>query len=975
MIFYFHARWQYSLLAIFSALCMATFLHAAHAATVGEDIGVDDAYVNASGTLVIAWHRTPAGSMGDEAIGILVNATATPAGFVMNGSQTHPASLATGGLTGTWEPTNGACAPGFDSYNQSATSTGGNINQLAQILDGNSGDATGTASLAPGDTIYLVLVSVGYSSPCIPSGGTYEDSMAITLSSGPPSSPRNPIVIVPGAMGSVLSRVADGEEVWPNATKMLLSGTDDYLDDAKLAPNGAQTVPLAATDIVRQELTLPFYQPLIGSLEADGYAESSTLFVAPYDWRMSVASSAQAVASVIATAATHSPDGKVDVIAHSMGGLVVKEYLAHAASASIRKLILLGVPQLGAPTAFKLLDYGDDLGMNVLGFGLNQNEAQAIAQNMPGVYDLLPSRRYVAVNGGYVEDLRSGAASILDYDRTTAMLSNPSLAAQADAWHGSLDNGQFAIASSSVYNVLGCGEDTLGTIRMYDGGTYGIDPMKGDGTVPLTSAFNLAEGYQNFFDLGDDHVGLAQGGAPLALVRAILDGATSTAIGGISPSLGDCFVPDELAISLSGPAELRIYDAAGRDVGPNDASGTIDLVIPSSSYRTIGSSTFIAVPAALAPYRVEATAVASGTITLTTASVSNTVTKKKVSYVAVKLPKPKAKATLSVATADASTSPALAVDTDADGVADAAIPPTAVLDSSSTLADVVPPVITMLGMPTSTMVGATTTIAWSATDTGSGVATTSALLNGAPIANGAVVTFGAAGTSTLVVTAIDNAGNPAQKEADIAVALAPVLPPVSTPKNTSSTFAAVADAYILRATPNQNYGKANALRVGDLGESRALVRFDGAALKTRAGTSTIVSAKLVFVIADNKKGWRFIERGRERAGTLQLSRVTSAWTENGATWNCPSGTTVVKKKRVCAGGPWSATGPVASATITNAATGTISFDVTADLKNILAGAVNDGWIVSPEAACAGGAADFFARESKRGPVLVVTYAP
>ncbi len=581
---------------------------------------------------------------------------------------------------------------------------------------------------------------------------------------------KEPVVIVPGIMGSVLDRAADGAEVWPNAAKMLLSGTDRYLDDLKLSLNGAETEPLVAKDVVRQELTVPFYRQLIRSLEDDGYAEGSTFFIAPYDWRMSVASSAAAIAPVLAEARAASPDGEVNVVAHSMGGLVMKEFLKDATSSFVHKLILAGVPQIGAPTAFKLLNYGDDLGMNVLGFGLNQDEVQAISQNMPGVYDLLPSRRYVAVNGGYVEDFRSGTPAVLDYDRTGALLSNHALAARADAWHGLFDGDQFGISSSSVYNILGCGEDTLGTIRMYDGGTYAIDPTKGDGTVPLTSAFNFAEGYQNFFDLGDDHAGLVGKSAPLALIRDILDGVTSTAIGGISPSLGDCFVPDELLISVNGPAELHIFDGSGRHTGPNDASGTIDLSIPSSSYEAIGENFFVALPARGAPYRVEADAIASGTITLVTESLSNTVPKKKTTYVSVKLSKRKAKATLEVTATG--TGPALAVDADADGVPDASVPPTAVIDVSSTPMDVDPPVLSVPAMPTSTIAGATTTLLWGVADAGSGVATSTATMDGVPVANGQIVAFGEAGTSTLIVTAVDNAGNPAAREVDFTV-----LPP------------------------------------------------------------------------------------------------------------------------------------------------------------------------------------------------------
>ena len=114
-----------------------------------------------------------------------------------------------------------------------------------------------------------------------------------------------------------------------------------------------------------------------------------------------------------------------------MGGLVAKEYLAGLSDASfVDKLILLGAPQLGSPLAFKDLNYGDNLGFQIPVLNLdilNHDEVKKITQNMPSLYDLLPSRAYVADDGGYVQDFRNGASTVLDYDATNRlMLAEPS---------------------------------------------------------------------------------------------------------------------------------------------------------------------------------------------------------------------------------------------------------------------------------------------------------------------------------------------------------------------------------------------------------------------------------------------------------------------------------------------------------------------------------------------------------------------
>ena len=99
---------------------------------------------------------------------------------------------------------------------------------------------------------------------------------------------------------------------------------------------------------------------------------------------------------------------KVDIIAHSMGGLIVKRYLTKYGPDSVDQFIDIATPHLGAPKAFKILMYGDDTIT-----GVNQNTIKNISQNMPAVYQLLPSQAYFDVNNpGY----RSYIADIYDLD-------------------------------------------------------------------------------------------------------------------------------------------------------------------------------------------------------------------------------------------------------------------------------------------------------------------------------------------------------------------------------------------------------------------------------------------------------------------------------------------------------------------------------------------------------------------------------
>ena len=496
-----------------------------------------------------------------------------------------------------------------------------------------------------------------------------------------------PLVIVPGVMGSSLDAAAGdtagaspGREVWPDVTDMANSGSDDYLDALALAPDGTQITgqEMVAGDVIREAtgtynrllIPIPISETVFGNLikifTDDGYTEGQDLFVAPYDWRLSIASSAAAVGAVIQNAVAHSPNGKVDIIAHSMGGLAVKKYLADAAAASgggspgggtgvamaatasaptfVDKLILVGVPQLGAPYIFKALEYGDDLGFTFGPFSfLNPDEVKKISENMPGVYDLLPSRRYVDVDGSYVvRDVTDDAGNVttqaLNFDDTNALLTadpsdsrNASLLAAADAFHAEADGA--AADTPSVYNIVGCQNPTPAQYILHDDGSIEINRANGDGSVPVDSAMNLANGYQNYFVLhsenGVDHEGLIRNAQSLALMQAIVEGtAPSLALAplGISTDTEDCLLgrgaprPAMVEVSVAGSSTVDVYDADGNHTGTNDA-GDSEAKIPGSSYDTIGGNKFITLPAS-STYKV--------TIKQASSSLSSTKAKVKV---------------------------------------------------------------------------------------------------------------------------------------------------------------------------------------------------------------------------------------------------------------------------------------------------------------------------------------------------------
>jgi len=218
-----------------------------------------------------------------------------------------------------------------------------------------------------------------------------------------------PVIIVPGIMASYLNKVDDNDEVWPNLNRMVLPGKDSPFYILNLDDNGIPYTnnKLKPTDVFRKIVNQDFLQGLIEELENNGYEENKNLFVFPYDWRLdinwtsgNVPDGNNEIANLkdkINKVKELTSSEKVDIIAHSMGGLLVKKYLKEFGEESVNRFIDIATPHFGAPKAFKALMFGDDMGFNLFGLKLNKNTVKDITQNMPAVYQLLPSRKYFDV--------------------------------------------------------------------------------------------------------------------------------------------------------------------------------------------------------------------------------------------------------------------------------------------------------------------------------------------------------------------------------------------------------------------------------------------------------------------------------------------------------------------------------------------------------------------------------------------------
>ncbi|HYV86257.1 MAG TPA: hypothetical protein VFB49_10115 [Patescibacteria group bacterium] len=219
---------------------------------------------------------------------------------------------------------------------------------------------------------------------------------------------RNPVILIPGFLGSKLRNARTHEAVWGGVMNAIRrSGTDDLslpTDSADLSLDRDDLVPYA---LVESVAGLKFYSTLLDALrDVGGYREGDienprpgdTLFIYNYDWRRDNVESAVGLGRAIERIKTrlHAPDMRFDIVAHSMGGLVAQYYLRYgtedvigrggpclvrwAGAPDIARMILIGTPLRGTMSAFRILNTGFSRAMS-----------PGTVFTMPAVYQLLPS--------------------------------------------------------------------------------------------------------------------------------------------------------------------------------------------------------------------------------------------------------------------------------------------------------------------------------------------------------------------------------------------------------------------------------------------------------------------------------------------------------------------------------------------------------------------------------------------------------
>ena len=254
--------------------------------------------------------------------------------------------------------------------------------------------------------IYFSLLMLGACSSLNSDKPNLEKLYAIQK--GNPAQP--PVILIHGITGSRLRDKSTDVEIWPGPVKNILFSNYSYLLN-KINPETLELEPskYLVSGITDRAVGQDFYGKIRDTLiDIGGYSpaklgqdikKQQSLYIFSYDWRQDNVKSAQELHAFIQAIKTkHKQDNlKVDIVAHSMGGLIARYYIRYGTvdvlndndfpvnnigANNVRKVILLGTPNFGAISTVNALHNGEKVGFKRI-------PPETLA-SFPSVYQLLP---------------------------------------------------------------------------------------------------------------------------------------------------------------------------------------------------------------------------------------------------------------------------------------------------------------------------------------------------------------------------------------------------------------------------------------------------------------------------------------------------------------------------------------------------------------------------------------------------------
>ncbi|MEM1081974.1 MAG: hypothetical protein AAGH65_10380, partial [Pseudomonadota bacterium] len=219
-----------------------------------------------------------------------------------------------------------------------------------------------------------------------------------------------PVILIPGLMGTLLESPSMGEIWIGSLTDLAFS---DYrrarlnIDPDTLMADPGDVVPAGITG---EFAGRDFYQPIIDTLEDIGgfvRAEAGQsikhggrhYYIFTYDWRLDNVQSAAKLSELVEQIRIDHdrPDLQVDIIAHSMGGMIARYFMRYGntdvttnnefpinyhGEGRVRRILLLGTPNMGTVESLKAFIIGRQIGLRRI--------PPEVMLTFPSFYQLFP---------------------------------------------------------------------------------------------------------------------------------------------------------------------------------------------------------------------------------------------------------------------------------------------------------------------------------------------------------------------------------------------------------------------------------------------------------------------------------------------------------------------------------------------------------------------------------------------------------
>ena len=253
----------------------------------------------------------------------------------------------------------------------------------------------------------IILVSVA----CVSGCAATKPDLARIYAKQEGSVDQPPVILIHGALGSRLYDRKARREIWPGpAPRVIFSqyqALELEIDSLTLKPKRSRLEPSGITSSIGG---VDFYGQILDVLEnAGGYHRAvvgdarenleKRYYVFDYDWRQDNVRSARELDAFISQIRLdyHDPELKVDIVAHSLGGLIARYFIRYGTvdtlddndfpvnqrgARQVRRVILLGTPNLGSADAFRTLARGYKLLLGTV--------PVEVVATFPSTYQVLP---------------------------------------------------------------------------------------------------------------------------------------------------------------------------------------------------------------------------------------------------------------------------------------------------------------------------------------------------------------------------------------------------------------------------------------------------------------------------------------------------------------------------------------------------------------------------------------------------------